>query len=144
VYPQDDENKPLCLKAFATPVERRLSREASIAAPVTSQALPTIWRSVAGRKKTLEPRAQGFRAETQRRHAAAQRAWDPASHPDWLDKNAYRTKVQPRLMQISTSRIATTLGVSWAYASVIRKSQKIPHPCHWRTLAQLVGFPPGE
>jgi CRISPR-associated endonuclease Cas1 len=95
--------------------------------------------SVAGREKTLGPRAQGFRAETQRRHAAAQRAWDPASHPAWLDENTYRTKIQPRLMDISTSRVASTLGVSWAYASVVRKGQKIPHPCHWQKLAELVG-----
>jgi CRISPR-associated endonuclease Cas1 len=100
--------------------------------------------SVAGREKTLGPRAQSFRAETQRRHAAAQRAWDPASHPAWLDENAYRTKIQPRLMDISTSRIATTLGVSWAYASVVRKGQKIPHPRHWLTLAELVGVVEGN
>lgn len=45
--------------------------------------------SVAGREKTLEPRAQAFRAESQRRHAAAQKAWGPASHPPWLDEDAY-------------------------------------------------------
>jgi hypothetical protein len=96
--------------------------------------------SVAAREKTLEPRAQGFRAETQRRHAAAQRAWDPASHPAWLDENAYRTKVQPRLMEISTSQIAKALDVTWAYASEVRKGLKVPHPRHWVTLAELVGL----
>jgi CRISPR-associated endonuclease Cas1 len=99
--------------------------------------------SVAGREKTLGPRAQGFRADTQRRHAAAQKAWDPASHPSWLNEEAYWQKVQPLLVGISTSGIATALGVSWAYASNVRKGKSLPHPRHWLTLAELAGISPG-
>ena len=100
--------------------------------------------SAAGREKTLEPRAQAFRAESQRRHATAKKAWDPASHPSWLNEEAYRQKIQPVLIGISTSRIATTLGVSWAYASNVRKGKSLPHPRHWQTLAELTGVTPGE
>jgi len=35
---------------------------------------------------------------------------------------AYRQRVQPRLVEIPASRTATALGVTWAYASVVAKS----------------------
>jgi len=88
--------------------------------------------------------AQALRSEAQQRHSAAQKAWDPASHPSWLNQEAYRQKIQPLLKGISTSALATALGVSWAYASLVRKGQKLPHPRHWGTLAQLVDIGPGK
>jgi hypothetical protein len=40
-------------------------------------------------------------------------------------------------------RLPSTLGVTWAYASDIRKGKKLPHPRHWQNLAELVGTAPG-
>lgn len=93
---------------------------------------------------THTPTAQTLRADTQRRHAAARRAWDPATHPSWLNQQQYLQKIQPLLMGLSTSAIASTLGVTWAYASNIRKGKRLPHPRHWLTLAGLVGVSSGE
>jgi hypothetical protein len=55
----------------------------------------------------------------------------------WLNEDVYRTKVQPRLLNITVSRIASTLGISWAYASNIQKGKVRPHPRHWVKLAEL-------
>jgi hypothetical protein len=60
-------------------------------------------------------------------------AWDPASLPDWLTPEAFIQK------DVTTSSIATALGVSWVYASHIRAGAKRPHPRHWLKLAELVG-----
>ena|ERR1035441_4567429 len=94
------------------------------------------WAEVGG--ETAQ--AQALRSEAQRRHAAAQKAWDPAAHPAWLNEKAYREKIQPLLKGVSTSAIATALGVTWAYASVVRKGEKLPHPRHWLPLAELAGL----
>ena len=88
--------------------------------------------------------AQALRSEAQQRHAAAQKAWDPAAHPAWLNEEAYRQEIQPLLTSFSTSAIATALGVSWAYASLVRKGQKLPHPRHWVSLAKFVGIASGR
>jgi CRISPR-associated endonuclease Cas1 len=93
----------------------------------------------AGWAATQSATAQALRSETKKRHDAAKKAWDPASHPAWLTEEAYREKVRPLLMGISTSRVATVLGVTWAYAQDIRKGHKLPHPRHWLKLAELVG-----
>jgi hypothetical protein len=44
------------------------------------------------------------------------------------------------LAHVTTSAIATALGISWVYASHIRVGAKRPHPRHWMKLAELVGF----
>ena len=88
--------------------------------------------------------AQALRSQAQQRHAAAQKAWDPAAHPAWLNEEAYRQEIQPLLTSFSTSAIATALGVSWAYASLVRKGQKLPHPRHWVSLAKFVGIASGR
>jgi hypothetical protein len=36
------------------------------------------------------------------------------------------------------------IGVSWLYASQIRRGMKRPHPRHWVTLAEVVGYSPGQ
>jgi hypothetical protein len=66
-------------------------------------------------------------------------AWDPASHPSWLNEDAYRQEILPLLKAVSTSGIPSALGVSWTYASKIRKAKRLPHPRHWQMLAELVG-----
>lgn len=64
-----------------------------------------------------------------RRHEVGKAAWDAAKHRKWLTEETYRQKIQP-LLKDSTSRISTTLGVTWAYASNIRTGEKLPHPRH--------------
>ena len=49
-------------------------------------------------------------------------------------------KIQPMLANVTTSAIATVLGVSWVYASHIRAGAKRPHPRHWVKLAELVAY----
>ena len=93
---------------------------------------------------TQSARAQRLRAETQRAHGAAKKAWDPASHPAWLDEPTYRQTIQPRLLEITTSAITAALGVTWAYAHDVRKGKKIPHSRHWLKLAEIVGYAPGK
>src|SRR5215472_16243059 len=90
------------------------------------KAAPLGWAA------TQTPTAQALRSETQRRQSAAKRAWDPASHPAWLTEEAYRQKIQPLLGDIKTATIASTLGVTWAYASNIRKGKNLPHVRHWQ------------
>jgi hypothetical protein len=55
----------------------------------------------------------------------------PIHPPDWLNAGTFTEKVQPLLVNITTSAIATALGISWVYASHIRAGAKRPHPRHW-------------
>jgi CRISPR-associated endonuclease Cas1 len=89
-------------------------------------------------------RAQSARSETKQRHDAERKAWDPARHPSWLTGETYRSRVRPRLMEISAGAIAKALDVTWAYASDVRKGKQIPHPRHWLKLSEMVGYSPGK
>jgi hypothetical protein len=99
-----------------------------------TKAAPLGWAA------TQRPNAQAQRSATKRRHDAEMKAWDPANHPAWLTEEAYRQKVQPLLAMVQTSKIASALNVTWAYASEIRKGKRLPHPRHWVNLAELVAF----
>ena len=57
----------------------------------------------------------------------------------WLTEDVYSRKIQPLLAGMSTSAIASNIGVSRWYASRIRKGYR-PHPRHWVMLAELAGF----
>jgi CRISPR-associated endonuclease Cas1 len=114
-------------KRYCQPCAKMRATEA------VKEAAPSGW------KATQSDRAQRFRAETQRRHEAAKKAWDPASHPKWLNEEAYRQRILPKLVNVSSANIANALSVTWAYASHIRKGEKLPHPRHWQTLAEISG-----
>jgi hypothetical protein len=43
---------------------------------------------------------------------AAKRAWRSSPKPDWPDENTYVRQIQPRLVGVTISALATTLGVS--------------------------------
>jgi hypothetical protein len=58
--------------------------------------------------------------------------------PRWLTDQLYSQKIQPLLANISTSVIASSIGVSRCYAGNIRKGRFRPHPRHWEALANLV------
>lgn len=127
--------------------------------PITPLAkTPTVYRNIVSQLPVLkalklpqpvqlnrhDPVSQIRRGETQRRHAAALRAWNPADKPDWLDEKFYREHIQPRLLSIQVPKIQSTLSVSEPYALRIRAGRSIPHPRHWLTLARLVGISSGE
>jgi CRISPR-associated endonuclease Cas1 len=93
--------------------------------------------SVLGRMATHGPRAQAKRARTQRMQMAARKGWDPASAPDWLNKQFYVAKIQPALERLQVRVIQLGLGVSEPYALRIRKGICTPHPRHWEKLARM-------
>jgi len=66
------------------------------------------------------PGARARQAEKERQHAAALKAWNPSDKPDWLAKEVYREKIQPRLTRVTVAAIASALGVSQPYAALIR------------------------
>ena len=92
-----------------------------------------------GRIATHSIEAERLGARTQRRHAVALKAWNPASLPDWLTEQAYREKIQPRFAKLTVPAIAAAIGVSRPYATDIRTGRRVPHPRHWLTLARIVG-----
>jgi CRISPR-associated endonuclease Cas1 len=94
-----------------------------------------------GRAATHSPKAEALRAATQRRHAAARKAWRPSDNPDWLNEEFYREKIQPRLVSIAVPVISSTLGISKPYATDVRKGYRLPHPRHWKILGQMAGVP---
>jgi len=84
------------------------------------------------------------RAETQRRHALAKRAWQPSSLPGWLNEKTYTSRIQPLLAGVANPAIMSALGVSVTYAAAIRAGRRRPHPRHWLKLAELGGVTGGE
>jgi CRISPR-associated endonuclease Cas1 len=93
-----------------------------------------------GRLLSHTPEADAKRAENRRRHAAAQKAWDPSDQPAWLDEEAYRRTILPRLASLTVPAIRVAIGVSKPYATNIRFGKRLPHPRHWQSLAQLAGI----
>jgi CRISPR-associated endonuclease Cas1 len=93
-----------------------------------------------GRIAGQSPQVLARLGEKQRSHRLAERAWNPADQPDWLDDKAYTQKIHPRLADVTISTIALTLGVSLPYASDIRAGRRRPHPRHWLSLARLAGL----
>jgi hypothetical protein len=91
----------------------------------------------AGWVATHTPKAERLRGETQSRHAAGKRAFRAEDLPAWLTPEAYITRIQPKLAHVTVTSIATTLGVSWAYASRIHRGVARPHPRFWVQLAKL-------
>jgi CRISPR-associated endonuclease Cas1 len=100
------------------------------------KAAPSGWIATQGAN------AQALRAKTQRRNAAARKAWDSANLPSWLNEDAYQQRIQPLLAGVSAGRIASALSVSWMYAAHIRRGKRRPHPRHWQKLADLVSVRP--
>jgi CRISPR-associated endonuclease Cas1 len=92
-----------------------------------------------GRLSANSPQANAKRANTQRQNALAQHSWKTSSQPRWLTDKVYSEKIQPLLARISSSAIASAIGVSRCYAGQIRKGRHRTHPRHWQSLAGLVG-----
>jgi CRISPR-associated endonuclease Cas1 len=110
---------------------------AACAVPVSKERFGEVARQ--GRVASHSREAENSRAETQRLHTAAIRAWRPSDQPAWLNEEAYRTKIQPVLAEITVPAIATALDISRPYATDVRTGKRVPHPRHWVTLARLAG-----
>jgi len=93
-----------------------------------------------GRVASKTPESKARLATTQRRQAVARWNWNPKSQPDWLTDDFYKNQIQPRLINVTLSQIASAIGVSILYASEIRRGRRRPHPRHWQRLAQMIGI----
>ena len=144
--------RPVRAEFPATRLTQSRKREAkgiltstAVASPLTSfrDCVPTVSCEnpfVAPKTVQLngrDPVAQARRADTQRRQAAALKAWNATQKPKWLDENFYREKIQPRLTLITIQVLMSALGVSRSYATDIRAGRR-SHPRHWLALAKLV------
>jgi hypothetical protein len=49
----------------------------------------------------------------------------------------FRTEVLPKLVGVSTSKIALGTGLSRNFAATIKSGKHVPHPRHWAALRQL-------
>jgi CRISPR-associated endonuclease Cas1 len=78
---------------------------------------------------------------SQRRHAKARSLWKASGQASWLTPEFYSDKIQPPLSRISTSTIASRIGVSRWYAGRLRQGYR-PHPRHWQKLANLTAVTP--
>jgi CRISPR-associated endonuclease Cas1 len=115
---------------------------ASCAVSVSREGL--IEAAKLGRIATHRLEAEALRAKTQRKHAIALAAWQPSDLPEWLNEEAYRTKIQSALAGLTVPAIATALGISKPYATDIRKGRRLPHPRHWMKLADLARVSPDK
>ena len=140
-------SQPARAKAPATRLTQNRKREAK-GIPTTSRIAPAVLREnpfavpKPVRLKAHDPIAQARRADTQRRQAAALKAWKPSDKPGWLDEKTYREKIQPRIVGIAIPTIVSALAVSQPHATNIRAGRCKPHPRHWLALARLAGYGP--
>jgi hypothetical protein len=107
----------------------------SCALPASKERFGDVARL--GRIASHTDKAEISRATTRRRHAAALKAWNPTTLPDWLNEQTYREKIQPRLAEVTVPAISAALGISGPYATDIRAGRRRPHPRHWLSLARL-------
>jgi hypothetical protein len=89
-----------------------------------------------GRIAAQTPEAQAHRAETQRRNANAQLAWEKSGQPT-ISEETYRNEIQPRLAGVTIPTIMSALNVCASYAADIRTGRRRPHQRHWEKLASL-------
>ena len=83
-----------------------------------------------GRVAAQRPEARAKHVASRRRHAQACSAWDASMQPGWLTSELFSQKIQPKLSDVATSVIRSSIGVSRWYASRIRQGYR-PHPRHW-------------
>jgi hypothetical protein len=105
---------------------------------VTFATEQIVAASPAGRVATVSATAQAQRSETKRLNDRAIKDWDPASQPASLTEEVYAEKIQPLLAAVRPADVMNAIGVSWLYASQIRRGMKRPHARHWLKLAELV------
>jgi CRISPR-associated endonuclease Cas1 len=95
-----------------------------------------------GRCVAQTPESRARRSITQKAHVLANRTWKPSKGFEWLDRETYVSKIQPRLASVTISVLQSALGISEPYAGSIRSGSCVPHARHWPTLARLIGISP--
>jgi CRISPR-associated endonuclease Cas1 len=123
-------------RACGEPLKRGQLYCKSCALPAAKERFGDVARL--GRIASHTNEAEFSRAKTRQRHAAALKAWDLTTLPDWLTEQVYREKIQPRLRELTVPAISKALGISIPYATDIRAGRRRPHPRHWSKLATLV------
>ena len=93
-----------------------------------------------GRKLAQGSDALAKRSHTMLQHKKAIKIWSPSQVPQWLTRDFYLTRISSALANVTKAQIRSKLGVSEPYASYIQTGKRIPHPRHWRSLAQLAGI----
>jgi CRISPR-associated endonuclease Cas1 len=93
-----------------------------------------------GRKSAQHPDAIAKRADTMLQHRKEIRNWKPSDLPAWLTREFYVRQILPALARVAKSRIRSELHISEPYASYIQDGTRIPHPRHWKALAEIAGI----
>lgn len=106
------------------------------AVTAATEHIKQVAQEALGRAQSAEALIKN--AETQRQRRKAQAAWSVSIHPDWLTESVYRDRIQPALASLTSSAIASCIGVSRCSASKIRSGKLRPHQRHWQALAALV------
>lgn len=127
-------------KDCCTPIRR--SRDSCAPCGVVLSREGLIKAARLGGVIARSPQARAKQADKRRRHAAEVKAWNPADKPEWLTEEGYRERIQPLLKKITVPVLSSTLGLSQPYMAEIRAGRQVPHPRHWRYIAQLVGLLP--
>ena len=147
---QPPKDAPTCSIALHTPRPQTLCREcgknivvgrihcASCSIEEATERLADVARL--GRIAARMPEARAKHVASRKRNAQAQSAWDGSSQPSRLTADLFSRKIQPKLSDVATSVIRSSIGVSRWYASRIRQGYR-PHPRHWLALANLVSDP---
>jgi ribosome-binding protein aMBF1 (putative translation factor) len=94
-----------------------------------------------GRTVARTPEVRAKQAASQRQQAEARSSWRQSNQPVWLTAEIYSERIQPLLADMSSSSIASKIGVSRWYAGRVRRGYR-PHPRHWQSLAELAGVLP--
>jgi hypothetical protein len=91
----------------------------------------------AGRDPSKTPGALGKLAVTERERATVRATWDAEHGNGAPDVEAFRLEVLPRLQRVSVTAMRKATGLSLTYCVQIKRGQRVPHPCHWQSLAGL-------
>jgi CRISPR-associated endonuclease Cas1 len=92
-----------------------------------------------GRIAAHTPEALAKEGKAQRQQAKARSLWAASIQTSCPSAQIYSEQIQPLLAQVSSSAIASRIGVSRWYAGRIRLGYR-PHPRHWQALAEFVGL----
>jgi CRISPR-associated endonuclease Cas1 len=112
------QRAPLCCATCGAKITAGHRFCATCKIAVTKPAM--IKAAEKGRLSAHTPEADAKRAENRRMNAAAQKAWKPTELPSWLDQEAYKSQIQPRLSDVTVPAIRLAIGVSKPYATDIR------------------------
>ena len=122
-------------------VRIRRGRKYCVPCGVVSSKERLIEAAKKGRTVANRPENQASRSKKMRTHTIARWGWSAASQPAWLTGEFYEMRIQPLLANFPRSAIMDAIGISKPYAAQVRTGRCIPHPRHWRKLAELVGVP---